>query len=180
MLCAASYGFNSYRPALPASLFKRSIFHSGYLFEPNLRAGEDIIFGRRLKESGVNVYISKRSLVFYDEFPGTVLDALRKQYMYEENIAAAKISSIPRTCFLFLPLLAIISSFLSIEVFFAILTIHVGVRGIFYPIYKSGFWYKDFSQLFLLPVILFFLDLAASVGWLKGGFGFSKYTVSRE
>jgi glycosyltransferase involved in cell wall biosynthesis len=89
--CALSYGVGTRRPILAASIFRRPVFDRAGLFDPALRAGEDIEWLKRASGTGQTLPVCEAAQAVYRQFPGSAAAAAGKWYAYERSISAAGI-----------------------------------------------------------------------------------------
>jgi hypothetical protein len=87
-LIAATYGCSAVR-SLPGSLIERRAFDLVGGFLAVVRAGEDMEWMRRVKESGIKISRANSVLVSYDGFPATLQGTIGKWYGY--TLANARI-----------------------------------------------------------------------------------------
>ncbi len=89
--CAVSYGVGTRRPVLPASLFPRGLFDQVGSFDPALRAGEDLLWLRKVRALQPAPADCASAQVIYRNFPSSPMVATRKWFAYQRSLSAAGI-----------------------------------------------------------------------------------------
>lgn len=166
IICALSYGQACVAPVLPASLFSREVFDRAGLFDDRLRSGEDIIWKRKLKESGVTISECKDALVEYRHFPNTLSGAIKKWFVYEKSATIAGIWGPGRLALQLAILMTYAAVLWGLPVGFTLLAIYLLARGVVDPIRrsKSRVWWRHWWQPLLAIPVAAALDLAAIAG----------------
>jgi glycosyltransferase involved in cell wall biosynthesis len=173
IVCAASYGVQSRKPVLPASLFSKKIFEHGHLFDENLRSGEDILWSRSVSLARFRLGESDDSVVTYRHFPDTISSALSKYFVYAKHLSRSSVNSARRDLMLTLILsLSVFSLFLP-KLLIPILIGYLTVRGFFDPVRRSvkKQWYSSYGQVLVAPLLIWMLDLSAGLGAVTGNMG---------
>ncbi len=173
VVCALSYGQESVTAVLPASLFSRQVFDQAGLFDDRIRSGEDVIWKRKIKESGVNIIECKDALVEYRHFPNTFSDAIKKWFVYESSATLAGLWSPGRVIFQFLILIAYATILWDLSVGLTLLLVYVIARGILDPMRRSNsrVWWCRWWQPLLAILVAAALDLAAIAGRMSAALG---------
>lgn len=166
IICALSYGQASVAPVLPASLFSREVFDQAGFFDERLRAGEDILWKRKLQESGVMISECKDALVEYRHFPSTLSGAIKKWFVYEKSAAQAGLWGPGRLIFQLVILVTYAAALLDLPGGPPLLAIYLLARGVVDPIRrsKSGVWWRHWWQPLMAIPVGATLDLAAIAG----------------
>ncbi len=99
LLRAASYGLVSH-PTIPGSLVKKQTFLESGGFLEDVRAGEDLEWKDRLKQSKTKTYCPETSLISYYGIPMTVGETVRKYVSSSYHNARATILSNRRDAYL--------------------------------------------------------------------------------
>ncbi len=175
MLCAISYGTKKLIPVLPASLFHRGLFQRFGMFQEFLRAGEDIKWKNTLQNEGIDLLVSQKAIVEYRYFSNSILQAIHKQFIYEQSLTVGIPRNINRTIVLSIYLALYPALFISPRFFYPILILYFLLRGFLDPIRRSGKWWSSSLQLLALPIVAACIDLAAAFGRILAMLGFSKY-----
>lgn len=170
-LCALSYGQGATRPTLPASMFRRDVFERVGLFDPALRAGEDVLWLRGFREAWPGAVTEAKARAVYTHFPGSLSAAARKWFEYERHIVRACISA-NRPYFHAAVLIGIIAAFASgASAAFALFLVYLLARGIADPIRRSARWnwWREYpASLLLAPPCAVVIDAARIAGGIKG------------
>lgn len=170
-VCALSYGVGKRRPALPASLFRRSLFDRVGYFDPLLRAGEDLRWLESLAGSGVAVKTCDEAEVVYGRFPGSPAQSTRKWFEYERHVSAAGVGGWRRRLASVAPLLLypllVASSMAGLAAWLAYLVL----RGVVDPMRRSAsrlWWKGEPMAIACAPIAAIELDIARGLGCLTG------------
>lgn len=166
-VCALSYGQGSVHSAIPASLFHRRVFDEIGFFPEQLRAAEDLAWGRRLVDRYGARDICPDAMVHYTHFTSSWGQALRKWKMAEYYSVVAGVRVRQQMLYLIaLPLVygALLSgTALGAGIFLA----YVTLRGVIDPVRRSKdrpWWGHKPAALLIAPVLAVGLDLAKLVG----------------
>lgn len=181
MLCAASYSTGRMLPVLPASLFHRKLFQKIGGFEVSLRSGEDILWRNALVKAGVLIPTCDSAIVEYRHFPPSIIQAMRKWFIYERSAVVAGVGGRFRTAILWALLAICVAMPLAFQVAGPLLLAYLLARGVVDPLRRSSGkrWWQAWWQVALEPFIVLLLDLASALGRLSvllGGTGVCKQT----
>ncbi|MDH4164146.1 MAG: glycosyltransferase family 2 protein [Nitrospirota bacterium] len=140
-VCAISYGCGAFHPALPASLFHRSVFESAGLFREDLRATEDIVWLKKFELIYGPRQVCNSALVYYRHFPTSAYQLMSKWWSYEKSAIRSGIVS-AKILWFSLMLLAFI---VTIIIYFPLMSISllasgITIRGIVSPMLRSRHW----------------------------------------
>lgn len=180
MVCAASTGYASIQPVLPASLFRRSLFEQYGGFQELLRSGEDILWMRVLKKAGVRITVCASAMVEYRHFPEELTTALRKWFIYEQSAVIAQVGDAPRAVFHVGLLFLYTFVWLEPRLFLPIVSAYMFLRGVIDPMRRSGWttWWSSWDQFVLIPIIAPLMDLSSACGRLSAWLGMSEFRRS--
>lgn len=169
--CALSYGVGTCKPVLPASLFRRRLVDDAGPFDPSLRAGEDLLWMKRVRGLGTALAECPAAQVCYRHFPATPFAAARKWFEYERSLSAAAIGGWRRRALLGGMLLLYIMPFVSPSASTAAWIAYGVLRGVADPIRRSawGAWWRGVPMALLaaLPAALA-VDTGRALGSLAG------------
>jgi GT2 family glycosyltransferase len=178
-LCALSYGVGAERPALPASLFARTIFDRAGRFDPALRAGEDTLWLQAVAAQGELPATCGAARVIYSHFPATPLAALRKWFGYERSVSAARIGGWSRRLVMMAPLLLFILPFFAPVAGSSLWILYLALRGVADPIRRSGrrpWWGDEPAAVLCAPLAALCVDTGRALGSLAGLLGHAQST----
>lgn len=167
-VCALSSGVGAKLPAIPASLFSKSIFAEIGLFRSDLRAAEDTEWVMRLLAKKHKRMICPDALVHYRHFPKSISAIITKWFAYARFMAKARVAKKQRILYpSFFACLATVV-FLSAKIGMSFLGLYLLVRGLALPIYKSPrhFWTSRPQTLALTTLLALPMDLAKLFGFL--------------
>lgn len=166
-VCALSYGQGSVHSAIPAALFHRRVFEEIGFFPEQLRAAEDLVWGKRVADRYGERDICQEAVVHYTRFPSSWGQALCKWRMAEYYSVVAGVRIRQQMLYLIgLPLVygALLSgTALGAAVFLA----YVTLRGIIDPVRRSQdhpWWGRKPAALMIAPGLAVALDLAKLAG----------------
>lgn len=169
--CALSYGVGTQRPVLPASLFRRSLFDAAGLFDPALRAGEDLLWLQKVRAVHPALAECAGARVVYAHFPASLAAAAGKWFHYERSVSAAGIGGWGRRALFGGALLLYILPFASPVAGAALWLAYVALRGIVDPVRRSArrWWWRGLplAPVAALPAALV-MDTARALGSLAG------------
>lgn len=169
LLCLLSNGFKNKTPALPGSIFHKSILEDVELFDPKLRSCEDIIF----RESFLKIYgrhYCSEAIVHYKSYSNSPKRILFKWFTYAFHSAKSGIFKRQiQVYYAFFLTLFLLLSF-SVKAGLGLLAFYFVMRGYVLPLKKC----RDFSWIktkplliILLPFSALALDFAKLLGFLK-------------
>ena len=170
-VCALSYGVGTRRPALPASLFRRTLFDDIGYFDPALRAGEDLLWLDALARAGKPVRVCDRAEVIYGRFPDTLAHASRKWFEYERHVSFGAIGGWKRRVAVVAPLLLYPLLFLWHVMGAAVWLAYIAIRGGVEPVRRSArrpWWRAEPLALACVPIAAIAMDAARALGCIAG------------
>lgn len=170
-VCALSYGVGTRRPALPASLFHRSLFDRIGYFDPQLRAGEDLLWLDSLALSGAQVRACEEAEVIYGRFPDSASLSTRKWFEYERHVSAGGIGGWWRRLAAVAPLLLYPLPAVSASIGLAVWLAYIVLRGFVDPARRSArrpWWQGRPMALACAPVAAIEMDVARGLGCVAG------------
>lgn len=168
-VCALSYGCGAIHPALPASLFHRSVFAQAGWFRESLRSAEDLLWLREVERYFGPRSVCEAALVHYRHFPTSVSAAVKKWALYERNSVRAGLRSGQQWVLtgFFSVLLLCLVTLPSVGV--TLLLAYILVRGVVDPMRRSHalHWWGDKPAAALIALGLgVTLDAAKTLGGL--------------
>ncbi len=170
-VCALSYGQGSVHPVIPASLFHRRVFDEIGFFPEQLRAAEDLVWGKRLADRYGERDICQDAIVHYTHFTSSWGQTLRKWKMAEycSVVAGVRLGQ-QMLCLIGLPL--VYGALFSGTAFGAwVFLVYVTLRGVIDPVRRSQnrrWWGQRPAALLIAPALAVALDLAKLVGIVQG------------
>lgn len=167
-VCALSSGVGAKLPAIPASLFSKSVFAEIGLFRSDLRAAEDTEWVARLLAKRHERVLCLKALVHYRHFPKSISAVIAKWFTYARFMAKARIAKKQRSLYpVFFAFLAAVF-FLNAKLGVSLLGLYLLVRGLALPIYKSPrhFWTSRPQTLVLTTLLALPMDLAKLFGFI--------------
>lgn len=167
-ICALSSGVGTKLPAIPASLFSKSVFTEIGLFRSDLRAAEDTEWVARLLAKKHERMICPDALVHYRHFPKSISAIIAKWFTYARFMAKARVAKKQRSLYpAFFAFLAAVF-FLNAKLGVSLLGLYLLIRGIALPLYKSPrhFWISRPQTLALTTLLALPMDLAKLFGFL--------------
>lgn len=170
-VCALSYGVGTRRPALPASLFRRSLFDRVDYFDPDLRAGEDLLWLEALARAGEVAEVCDGAEVIYGRFPNSPSLAVRKWFEYEWHVSAGGIGGWRRRLAVVAPLLLYTLFAASLALAFVVWMAYVALRSFVDPMRRStrrDWWRGEPRALAYAPIAAVTMDLARALGCICG------------
>lgn len=182
-VCALSYGVGTRRPALPASLFRRSLFDRIGHFDPQLRAGEDLLWLDMLARSGAVVETCEDAEVIYGRFPESASLSTRKWFEYERHVSAGGIGGWRRRLAAVAPLLLYPMLAISASAGVALWLVYLVARGVVDPIRRSArrtWWQGRPMALACAPLAAIEMDIARGLGCLAGLASNARESTARE
>ena len=107
LICASIYGENNIEH-ISGSLMLKSVFLKIGFFNEKTRAGEDLDWKTRAKESEFNYYVPTKANAVYSEISSNLISHMKRAFIYQMHGAFVDIQSSTRVVFLslFLILLA--------------------------------------------------------------------------
>lgn len=169
---AQTYGYKRYRPCVPTSLVKKSVFERTGLFLEKRRAGYDAAWPLVLKRLGIKRGINPEVKIKYKgfNFSGDLKHLFKKSILYAKPTVAIKGYYTPYLYPLF-ALLLLLMLFVSYELFLKALGLYIFARMFIIPIYKSRNvkLYLDHPlESLALPLIGFVIDTGKLIGIIQG------------
>jgi len=99
LICAAIYGENTLEH-ISGSLMLKSVFLKIGFFNEKSRAGEDVAWKERVKESGLNYYVPTEVSAVYSEIPSNLLFHIKRAFIYQMHGSFLDIQQSTRVVFL--------------------------------------------------------------------------------
>jgi peptidoglycan biosynthesis protein MviN/MurJ (putative lipid II flippase) len=171
--CALSYGVGTCRPALPGSLFRRTIFRAAGGFRSDLRAAEDTLWLDAVGRTTRAVKACATARVLYRRFPVSVGAAARKWFEYERHASRAGAGGWSRMAAAAAPLVLYGLLATNLLLGAAAWTVYFALRGVLDPIRRSArsAWWRPFAVAALCaPVAAVVMDTARALGCVAGLF----------
>ena len=170
-ICALSYGQGATRQTLPSSMFRRAVFEQVGLFNPDMRAGEDLLWLAGFRGRYPDGAVASSASALYDHFPGTLGEAARKWFAYEQHVARAGIHN--GKALAYIVALAVLGSAFTLHTAsgLGLCAIYLMLRGFIDPARRShgfGWWRRFPAALLLAPVCAAVIDSAKLAGRLVG------------
>lgn len=171
---AHTYGFKNKRVCLTGSLMSKLIFEDiGYFIE-NCRAGYDVDFINKVKQSSLTRSVNKDVCLKYFgiNFAANMRDAYNKIKLYSKSAWSAYGDKKPYLYSLMLIISILIISFSQAIYIGVFVTSYLIVRGYIIPFYKSKEVFQAKSGRFfaMLPVTALLFDIARINGYIDGLF----------
>jgi len=167
-VCALSYGMGACVPVLPASLFHCSVFEEVGPFREDLRAAEDLLWRRSLKERYGGEFLCEGAVVHYAQFPSTVGGVARKWWVYEKHTCLAGIKIMHKRLLLLL-LLALLAFCALYPLFGAMfIAAYAWMRGVIDPIRRSRnllWWRQNILAAFIAVPLAMVIDGVKFASW---------------
>lgn len=182
-VCALSYGVGTRRPALPASLFRRSLFERVGYFDAQLRAGEDLLWLDLLARSGAVVETCREAQVVYGRFPESPYLSARKWFEYERHVSSGGIGGARRRLAAVAPLLLYPLLVASAAVGVAAWLVYLFLRGFIDPMRRSErrpWWRGQPMAPACALVAAIEMDAARGLGCLAGLLSRARGSAGRE
>jgi glycosyltransferase involved in cell wall biosynthesis len=172
---AQTYGYKHFRPCVPSSLVKKSVFDRTGLFLEGKRAGYDVDWMNRLRTLGIFRGINRDVVVLYNgvNYAESPKKLLLKSVKYAEGTVGVHKYYYPYA-YVLLALASLLTLFLKPTVAVVLVVTYLIWRGYCVPLLKSrGFRIilDHPLSVLTLPVAGFIIDLGKIVGVLKGLFG---------
>lgn len=169
---AQTYGYKNFRPTLPSTLVKKSVFDRTGLFLADRRAGYDFAWPLLLGKLGIKRGINKSVVIRYIgiNYGNSLTGIFKKSIVYAAPTVGIPYYYIP---YYYLAALAVISGFCAwhpASLWFFIAA-YIIFRGYYYPIRKSnGFALIKERKLALLtlPLLGIVLDAGRVLGIILG------------
>jgi len=168
-VCALSYGMGARLPVLPGSLFHCSVFDEVGLFREDIRAAEDLLWRRALKDRYGKEVLCEKAHVQYSHFPTTISAVVKKWWVYEKHTCLAGIGIGSKHL--------LIGIALCVVIFVVLLPLPGGMafcvyalyRGIVEPMRRSGWmrWWQGniWAALMAVPIAII-IDLVKIISWV--------------
>ncbi len=169
---AQTYGYKNFRPTLPSTMVKRSVFDRTGLFLADRRAGYDFAWPLLLKKLGIKRGINKKVVIRYIgvNYGNSLPKIFRKSIVYAAPTVGIPYYYIP---YYYLFILAVVIGAVAWHPaslgFF--LPAYVVFRGYYYPLRKSGglaILRERKLALLTLPLLGVVLDAGRVLGIVKG------------
>jgi len=169
---AQTYGYKRFRPTVPSSLVKKSVFDRTGLFLDGRRSGYDVDWVNRLRTLGITRGINRDVIVRYNgtNYSGSPGHLLSKSIFYGEGTLGLHRYYYPYAYFLLAPAF-LVSLFLRPETAAFLVPSYLIGRGYFVPMVKSRGLriLSDYPlSILTLPIVGFVIDLGKIIGFLKG------------
>ncbi len=171
---AQTYGYKRFRPCVPSSLAKKSVFDLIGPFSGGRRAGYDVDWVNRLRTFGISRGINPDVVVRYNgaNYAESLKKLLLKSIRYAEGTVGVHRYYYPYA-YIVLAFVFLIVLFSRPSLAIVAACIYLILRGYGFPLLKSrGFrmiWDHPFL-LVTLPVAGFIIDVGKLLGVLKGVF----------
>ena len=179
LISASIYGENSIEH-ISGTLVLKSVFLNIGFFNENFRAGEDLEWKTRLKESEFNYYFPAKANSVYSEIPSSLIFHVKRSFIYQMHSAFLDIQHSTRVVFLsvFLILLAtLVPSWNKVvlyyhyelfvphitKFFLLILGLFIFISFIYLKIF--GFFRQRRSLIFLMRLSLFIWFFVVVYNW---------------
>jgi glycosyltransferase involved in cell wall biosynthesis len=169
---AQTYGYRRFRPCIPSSLMKKSVFDRTGPFLEGRRAGYDVDWANRLKTMGVLRGINRGVVLRYNgiNYAGSLKNLFLKSVEYAQGTVGVHRYYYPYA-YLLMTALFLLALSLESTVALLFLALYLVCRGYCVPFVKSrGFRIALEHPLALLtlPLTGFIIDLGKIIGALKG------------
>jgi len=169
---AQTYGYKRFRPTVPSSLVKKSVFEKTGLFLKGRRSGYDVDWVNRLRTLGIKRGINRDVVVQYNgvNYAKSMRSLLAKSIRYGEGTLGLHRYYYPYAYFL-LALIFLLAVFLKPAVAAIFVPAYFIGRGYFVPIVKSRGLriISDYPlSILILPLIGFVIDVGKIIGFFKG------------
>ena len=182
---AQTYGYKRFRPTVPSSLVKKSVFEKTGLFLKGRRSGYDVDWVNRLRTMGINRGINRDVVVRYNgvNYAKSVRSLLAKSIRYGEGTLGLHRYYYPYAYFI-IAIIFFLAVFLKPAVLLVFVPAYIIVRGYFIPVVKSRGFKIVFDyplSILTLPVAGFIIDAGKIIGFLRGlfmGHLFSRNLIS--
>jgi GT2 family glycosyltransferase len=99
LICAAIYGENN-QEHISGTLMLKSVFLKIGFFNDRFRAGEDVDWKTRIKQSGLNYYFPVKATSVYSEIPSSLIFQMKRAFIYQMHCAFLDIQQSTRVFFL--------------------------------------------------------------------------------
>ena len=99
LICASIYGEDNIE-SISGSLMLKSFFLKIGLFNEKTRAGEDLHWKTRVKESELNYYVPTKSNTVYSEISSNLISHIKRAFIYQMHGAFVDIQDSTRVVFL--------------------------------------------------------------------------------
>jgi len=169
---AQTYGYKNFRPTLPSTLAKKSVFDKTGLFLSNRRAGYDFAWPLLLGKLGIKRGINEDVVIRYIgvNYANSLTNVFKKSIAYAAPTVGIPYYYIP---YYYLAILAAVTGvFLwNPATAWCFIPVYLLFRGYYYPIKKSnGFALIRERKLALLtlPLLAVVLDAGRVLGIIKG------------
>lgn len=169
--CALSYGVGTRRAVLPASIFCRTLFDRVGLFDPALRAGEDILWLEKVAGAGQALPVCESAQALYRHFPDSVAAATGKWYQYERAASTAGIGGWRRRIAVTAPLWLFVLPFAAPAAAAVLWLAYLVLRGVADPVRRSAqraWWRGAPLALAYAPFAALAVDTSRAFGSLAG------------
>lgn len=169
---AQTYGYKRFRPTVPSSLVRKSVFEKTGLFLKGRRSGYDVDWVNRLRTLGIKRGINQDVIVQYNgvNYAKSMKSLLVKSIRYGEGTLGLHRYYYPYAYFLLVPIF-LLAVFLKPAVAAVFVPAYLIGRGYLIPAVKSRGLriITDYPlSVFTLPITGFVIDMGKMVGFLKG------------
>ncbi len=170
-VCALTYGVGSVHPVIPASIFHKKIFDEIGYFPENLRAGEDLVWMRKLAKSYGGDNICRTALVDYVHFPIDISKTVNKWFSVTKSVVLSGERNAQLMIYLLtffsLPLIFFVVPFLGALLFLSYLLL----RGLYDPIRRSvrkPWWVGSWRCILIAVLVGVVIDFSKLAGAIYG------------
>jgi glycosyltransferase involved in cell wall biosynthesis len=169
---AQTYGYKRFRPTVPSSLVRKSVFDRTGLFLEGRRSGYDVDWVNRLRTLGIKRGINRDVVVQYNgvNYAKSLRSLLPKSIRYGEGTLGLHRYYYPYAYFLLVPIF-LLAVFLKPAVAAIFVPAYLIGRGYLMPAFKSRGLriITDYPlSVLTLPLTGFVIDVGKMVGFLKG------------
>ena len=173
-VCAMSSGVDRKHPALPASIFCRDAIYEIGMFDENLRAGEDLLFLRKLEKHYGKLEICPDATVVYEHFPTSFVSLFNKWRLAETICTIQNLRKSQRLMYLASVLVFVFCFLLNVYAVLCFVVLYVFARSFIDPMRRSisGRWWatNTKSLIYAIPVAVT-IDAAKVTGISLGYLG---------
>ncbi len=171
---AQTYGYKKFRPTVPSSLVKKSVFDRTGLFLEGRRSGYDVDWVNRLRSLGIKRGINRDVVVRYNgtNYSGSPGHLLLKSIYYGEGTLGLHRYYYPYAYFLAAALFLLMIVMMPVMAAGLAPAYFIG-RGYCTPVVKSRGFKIVFDyplSILTLPVAGFIIDVGKIIGFLRGLF----------
>ncbi len=169
---AQTYGYKNFRPTLPSTVVKRSVFDRTGLFMADRRAGYDFAWPLLLRKMGIKRGINKKVVIRYIgvNYADSLPKIFRKAILYAAPTVGIPYYYIPYFYLFALTFVIGCAAWRPSSLGLS-LAAYVAFRGYYYPLNKSGgldILRERKLALLTLPLLGVVLDVGRVIGIVKG------------